>query len=94
MLFLDVLHFIFCTSLAIFCAPLAREIQACKAKENISAKLRQNIGQESLLIAALSTLFKPRVFDLILEQIQSSCMFHLWFMSKHESECELFTAYL
>lgn len=60
-------------------SPSNNKFQACKAKENISAKLRQNIGQESLLIAALSTLFKPRVFDLILEQIQSSCMFHLWY---------------
>ena len=50
-------------------SPSNNKFQACKAKENISAKLRQNIGQESLLIAALSTLFKPRVFDLILEQI-------------------------
>ena len=41
-------------------SPSNNKFQACKAKENISAKLRQNIGQESLLIAALSTLFKPR----------------------------------
>ena len=60
-------------------SPSNNKFQACKAQEKISAKLLQNIALESLLIAASRSLFKLRIFDLILEQLRSSCMFHLWY---------------
>ena len=75
-------------------SPSNNKFQACKAQENISAKLLQNIALESLLIAASRTLFKPRIFDLILEQLRSSCMFHLWYTHFLCQSKNLFTAYL
>ena len=75
-------------------SPSDNKFQACKAQENISAKLLQNIALESLLIAASRTLFKPRIFDLILEQLRSSCMFHLWYTHFLCQSKNLFTAYL